>query len=144
MNKIHILGRIARDPELKEVNGASVVNFTVAADTRQKGPDGKYIPNWYSVSAWRGAADTISRYMHKGDQIMIVGDLFTRNYKTATGEDRMQMCVNLSDFEFVSSKQGQQTQQTAAVDYSTRQPAPAPAAPRQNTYAPDMFGDPPF
>lgn len=104
MNRITFTGNLTRDPEMREVGGASCLNFTVASDSHTKNADGSYITNFYSCTAWRQAAETIAKYMHKGNKILISGDLCIRPYKDAQGNDRQSISVTVGEFEFLSSR----------------------------------------
>ena len=82
MNKVQLTGRIASDIALKVTNnGVSNCSFRVASQRRFKNAEGNYEANFISCVAWRGTADFISKYFHKGDPIEIVGCIQTRNYE---------------------------------------------------------------
>ena len=73
MNKIILMGRLTRDPELKAVGaGVEVANFTVAVDRR--GAKEK-TADFFEVSAWRQTAAFVQKYFHKGDGILIEGSM---------------------------------------------------------------------
>lgn len=103
-NKIHVIGRLTADPELKDVNGIPCVNFSLASDTRNKDADGNNTTNFYRVTAWRKTAEVLEKYLHKGDKIYIEGDLVIRNYKNNNGEDRVAVNITVSDFEFIQTR----------------------------------------
>lgn len=104
MNKIYTIGNLTRDPEMKDVGGVPCLNFTVASDTRMKDSDGKVVTNFYTCTAWRQAAETIGKYMHKGDKIAVSGDLVIRPYKDNNGNDRTSVGVTVQDFEFLTTR----------------------------------------
>lgn len=103
-NKIHVIGRLTADPELKDVNGVSCVNFNLASDTRNKDASGENTTNFYRVTGWRKTADTMAKYLHKGDKIYVEGELVIRTYKTNDGETRTSVNINVSDFEFIQTR----------------------------------------
>ena len=83
INRVVLVGRLTRDPELRKTNsGASVVSFTVACDRRfktQGQPDADFI----SCVAWNKVADLMAQYLHKGSLVGVEGRIQTRNYDDA-------------------------------------------------------------
>ncbi len=86
INKVILVGRLTRDPELRKTpSGTSYSNFTVAVDRRKsrsasasqyQGPTADFI----SCVAWSQTAELLCSYMHKGSQIGVEGRIQTRNY----------------------------------------------------------------
>ena len=118
MNSITIYGRLGGDPQIRQVKDANVTTFTIADTSRRKGADGQQITNWFTCSAWRQVGETIAKYCHKGDSLMIVGDLVMRPYKDKNGQDRTSIEVTVSDMAF-----GEKNRHV--------QPDVTPAAPQQ-------------
>lgn len=85
-------------------------NFSVAADTRIKGKDGKNITNFYRCTAWRGQGDNCAKYLHKGDRVGVVGDLALQTYTDTKGQERSAMQVTISDIEFLSDRRSSATE----------------------------------
>lgn len=104
MNKIFLSGRLTADPELRDAKGANVCSFNLACDTRQNDGNGEKITNFYRCSAWRGLGETCSKYLHKGDQLEVVGDLVLRTYTDTKGMQRYSLDVTVSDVGFVSTR----------------------------------------
>lgn len=106
MNKVQLMGRLTRDPELKATStGKSYANFTVACDYG-KDKDGNKLTNFIPCSAWDKKAEAIAKYFSKGQRILITeGVLMVRSYKDPkTGENRTYTYVEVRDFEFVETK----------------------------------------
>ncbi|MGE5392205.1 MAG: single-stranded DNA-binding protein [Candidatus Saccharibacteria bacterium] len=84
LNKVMIIGRLTRDPEVRTTpGGANVVSFSVATGftwTDQSGQK-KEQTEFHNVVAWRKLADIIGQYLKKGSQVYIEGRLQTRNYE---------------------------------------------------------------
>lgn len=81
INRVVLLGRLTKDPELRETqNGISTCNFTVACD-RRTGKDQEKKADFISCVAWRQDADFLGRYGHKGDVIGVDGRIQTRTYE---------------------------------------------------------------
>ncbi len=105
-----VYGRVATSPVLKEINGSSVANFNIASDTLKKDADGKYVPIFYSVSAWGKIGERAAKYLTKGNPVVIVGNLSQRTYIDESGKDRFQNQLDAKYVEFVGG--GKQAQET--------------------------------
>ena len=106
MNKVQLMGRLTRDPELKATStGKSYANFTVACDYG-KDREGNKLTNFIPCSCWDKRAEVVAKYFAKGQRILITdGMLMVRSYKDPkTGENRTYTYVDVRDFEFVESK----------------------------------------
>lgn len=89
MNKVILLGRLTKEPELKSTqNGISRCSFTLAVDRRFKNADGERETDFINCTAWRTTAEFISKYFRKGQRIAVVGSIQVRSYETDTGERR--------------------------------------------------------
>ena len=113
-NKLHAIGRLTGDPELKTLGNTTAATFSLASDTRNKTADGKVITNFYRCTVWGKQADTICKYTHKGDKLSIIGDLVLREYTDRNGAPRISPDVSVSDFEFLSAARNGETTATAA------------------------------
>ena len=81
MNKVNLIGRLTKDPELKTTgNGVSVASFTLAVNRRYKNADGSYDADFISCVAWRQSAEYLSKNYSKGDMVGISGSIQTRSY----------------------------------------------------------------
>ena len=90
MNKVQLVGRLTRDPELRTTgNGVSVCSFTVAVNRRFRNAQGEYEADFINCVAWRQNAEFLSRYAHKGDMVAVVGMLTVRKYEDKDGNKRV-------------------------------------------------------
>lgn len=81
MNKVILMGRLARDPEIRTTpNGVSVCTFSLAVSRRFKNANGEYDADFISCVAWRQTAEFISKNFPKGRMLGVVGSLQTRTY----------------------------------------------------------------
>ena len=104
MNKVILVGRLARDPELRTTtNGTSVCSFAIAVDRRLK-RDGQPKADFFNVTAWGKQGEVISQYLRKGRQIAITGRLQTRNYTANDGTKRYVTDIVLEEFDFIGSR----------------------------------------
>lgn len=86
MHKIFVIGNVGQDPQVKSFeNGGKVANFSVADTERAyKTKEGKEIAEhteWFRCVARAGIADTIEKYVKKGNKLSVVGKLRTREYE---------------------------------------------------------------
>lgn len=86
INRVVLIGRLVRDPELrKTTNGTSVCSFTLAVNRRQN-QDGTQDADFINCVAWNKLADNIQLYQKKGNQLGIEGRINTRSYDNQQGQ----------------------------------------------------------
>ena len=105
MNKVVLIGRLTRDPELRYTSGnAAVCNFTIAVDrpfnsnTQERGTD--FIP----IVVWNKQAENVKNYLTKGSQVAVEGRMQVRNYDDNNGQKRYVTEVIANSVEFMGSK----------------------------------------
>ena len=105
MNKVVIIGRLVKDPELKFLPGSGVANtsFTVAVDKFTKKDEPKQA-DFIGCVAWNKTAELIANYMKKGSLIGISGRISTRNYEAKDGTKRYVTEVVADEVQFLDSK----------------------------------------
>ena len=104
LNKAILVGRLTADPELKTTpNGVSVTSFSIACD-RPYSKDGERQADFINIVAWRGTAEFIAKYFHKGSAIAIDGSIQTRRYTDKDGNSRTAFEVLASSVSFVERK----------------------------------------
>lgn len=102
MNKVILMGRLTRDPEMRQTSGnIPVCSFSVAVDRRFKGQDGERKADFINVVAWRQQAEFVSRYFTKGKGIAVVGSIQTRSWEDQQGQKRYQTEVIADEIYFV-------------------------------------------
>lgn len=86
INRVVLIGRLTRDPELRKTqSGTSVCSFTLAVNRRQN-QDGTQDADFISCVAWNKLADNIQLYQKKGNQLGIEGRINTRSYDNQQGQ----------------------------------------------------------
>ena len=84
INNVVLVGRLTKDVEVKKTqSGLSVASFTIACDRRlsqEQKNNNEQSADFISCVAWRGSADFLGRYAHKGDTVGVEGRIQTRNY----------------------------------------------------------------
>jgi len=108
MNRVYLVGRVGRDPEIKYFEtGKQVCNFTLAVNRRTSNRDEP--PDWFDLEVWGKTADVAKNYVRKGSQIGVVGLLkFDRWSDKTTGEDRQKPVIVVDQLELLSSKKDQE------------------------------------
>lgn len=127
MIKITALGRLTRDPELRDVNGTPCCTFSIAADTTRKAENTNngyagYVANFFRVTSWRKQAETMARLLHKGDQVVVVGNFEAREYQANNGTQATSLEISADTIQFCGGKRSQE------ASPATQQAAPAQSA----------------
>lgn len=129
LNKVFLIGNVGRDPDVRYIdNGVAVAQIRLA--TTEKGytlPNGVQVPDrteWHTVVLWRGLAQTVERYVKKGDKVFIEGQIRTRNYTDKSGKQRETLEIWAERLELMSRPATAQT--NAATVPTGSQPANTP------------------
>ena len=105
MNKVVLIGRLVRDPELKTTSsGIEVATVTIAVDRKYKNANGERESDFIPLVVWRQQARFLSQYFSKGNRIGVVGSIQTRNWEDKDGHNRTTTEVVVDEIEFVESK----------------------------------------
>ena len=82
LNKVILMGRLTRDPELRRTNsGTPVTSFTIAVDRDFKDQNGEKETDFVDVVVWRNTAEFVSKYFSKGRVAIVEGRLQIRNWE---------------------------------------------------------------
>jgi single-strand DNA-binding protein len=134
LNKVMIIGRLTRDPEIRTTpNGANVAAFSVATSfnwTDQSGQK-KEQTEFHNVVAWRKLADIIGQYLKKGSQVYLEGRLQTRSWDDKTSGQKKYRTEIVVDSMIMLGRagSGSQTPAQAASPIEIDQPEPAASLP---------------
>lgn len=106
MNKIILVGRLVKDPELRHTeNGDKVyTKFTIAVQRNFKLPDGMREADFIPIRVWGKKAEVIVKYMKKGSLITLSGRLKTGSYEDKEGNRKYVVEVIAEDFKFLENK----------------------------------------
>ncbi len=92
VNKVILIGNVGLDPEVRALeNGTKVARVRLATTERifdRQTNETKEHTEWHSITLWRGLADVVDRYVHKGSQIYVEGRLRTREWTDKDGNKR--------------------------------------------------------
>lgn len=107
LNHIVIMGRMARDPELRRTgSGVAVASFTLAVERDIKGQDGSRETDWIDCVAWRQTGEFVSKYLHKGSMAVVSGRLEIREWTDKQGNKRRSAEIVAANVYFGDSKRG--------------------------------------
>ena len=127
-NKVFLLGRLARDPEIRYTqNGSAIANMTVATDESFTGSDGNKVERteWHRVTVFGKAAENCGNYLGKGSLVHVEGSLATRKWQDQNGQDRYTTEIKAQRVQFLNrrdhdggqQRQGRQQTRGSEQDY---------------------------
>ncbi|ADL54023.1 single-stranded DNA-binding protein [Clostridium cellulovorans] len=110
MNKVVLIGRLVRDPELRfaQGTGTAVANFTIAVDRRFPSKDGQKEADFIPIVVFGKIAETVANYTSKGKLIGVSGRIQTRTYDAQDGSKRYVTEVVSDEVQFLEWGSGQQ------------------------------------
>lgn len=89
MNRVILIGRLTRDPEVRTTNtGKQVADFSIAVDKKFKPQDGSPTADFFRVSCWDKTAEFVGNYLTKGRLVAVDGRLQSRKYTANDGTNR--------------------------------------------------------
>lgn len=119
INKVILIGRLGKDPEVKyTTNGSPVAKFSVATDEVFKDRSGEQQrrTEWHNIVAWNKLAEICGEYLTKGKQVYIEGSIRSRQWEDQSGNKRTAYEIVARDMKMLGSKL--ESERTAAQDRS--------------------------
>ena len=105
LNVVAIMGRLARDPELRQTTtGKNVASFTIACDRGRRDANGQSQADWIPVTAWDRTAEFVCKYFQKGSMIAVDGRLQSRSYQDKNGNNRTAIEIVANNVNFAGPK----------------------------------------
>jgi single-strand DNA-binding protein len=132
LNKVMLIGRLGRDPELRyTAGGQPYVRFSIATDDSWTDRNGErqVRTEWHNIVGWRKLAEICNQYLSKGRLVYIEGRLQTRQWEDQSGNKRYSTEVVMNDMQMLESR-------TAAADS-----AGGPPEPRYDSRPDDRYDD---
>ena len=123
VNKIFIVGRLARDPEIRYTqNGSAIANMTVATDESFTGSDGNKVERteWHRVTVFGKMAENCGNYLGKGSLVHVEGSLQTRKWQDQNGQDRYTTEIKAQRVQFLDRRDQDGGQQRQGRQQQTR------------------------
>lgn len=107
INKVILMGRLTRDPEMRHTNsGTPVTTFSIAIDN---GYGDNKRTDFVNCIAWNKTAEFVSKHFAKGKMIIVIGRITTRSWETQDGKRAYATEVVANEVSFGESKSSQQT-----------------------------------
>lgn len=109
LNKVQLIGNVGKEPDIRYIeSGVAVAQFPLA--TTERGytlANGTQVPErteWHNIVMWRGLAEVVEKYVHKGDKLYIEGKIKTRSYDDQNGIKRYVTEIYADNMEMLSSR----------------------------------------
>lgn len=116
LNRIILIGRLTRDPELRYVpSGQPVASFTLAVDRPFVNQQGERATDFIDIVAWRRLAEQVTQHLNKGRLVAVEGRLQIRSYETQDGQKRKVAEVVADGVRFLDRKPGAPAAEAAAA-----------------------------
>ena len=109
LNRVMIIGRLGRDPELRySQSGSPVCTLSVATDEGYTDRDGKKVDRteWHRVVLYSKAAENCNQFLKKGSLVYVEGSLQTRKWQDQQGQDRFSTEIKAQRVQFLDKKDG--------------------------------------
>ncbi len=140
LNKVILMGRLTKDPELRQTSGGlPVCSFTVAVDRKfaRQGEERK--ADFFNCTAWRQQGEFVSKYFRKGNMINVVGSLQNRQWDDANGVRHYATDVVVDEVNFTGEKAA-----NAGAPQGGYSPQGGYGAPQQQRGNASGFNEPPM
>ena len=125
MNKVILIGRLTRDPELRYTgNNTPVASFTLAVNRNFSNQQGEREADFINVVVWRKQAENVKNYLSQGSQAAVEGRIQTRSYDDNNGQRRYVTEVVADNVEFLGSKNSSNTSNNTNSSSSSKEPTP--------------------
>ena len=109
LNKVVLMGRLTKDPELRRTgSGTAVTSFSLACDRDFKSQSGEKETDFIEVVAWKNTAEFVSKYFSKGRMAVVEGRWQIRDWTDKAGNKRKTAEVVADNVYFADSKQSQE------------------------------------
>lgn len=137
MNKVFLIGRLTKDPEIRYTqSGKAVATFTLAVDRRssQAEKTADFIP----IVAWEKLAETCGNHLTKGRQVLVEGRIQVRSYDTNEGQKKWLTEVIINDMQFIGNKPGASQNYNQGQNYDSGR-TDSPENISVNSFGKDVF-----
>ena len=140
LNKVILIGRLGRDPEVRYMpNGEAVCNFSVATSETWNDRNGQRVERteWHNITMYRKLAEIAGQYLRKGSQVYLEGKIQSRKYTDKNGIERTAYDIIVNEMKMLGG--GNDGQQAQAETPTPPRRQATPAAPAE-----DIDDDVPF
>ena len=138
MNKVILMGRLTRDPEVRYSQGensSAIARYTLAVDRRfRRNNDGEQSVDFINCVAFGRAAEFAEKYFRQGLKVIVTGRIQTGSYTNKDGQKVYTTDVFIEEQEFAESKSNQGNNSSSAASVAKPTPNPNPSAPDDNGF----------
>ena len=130
MNKVILVGRLTRDPEIRYSQGANamaIARFSIAVDRRFK-REGEPDADFFNCSAFGKQAEFVERYLKQGTKMVVVGRIQNDNYTNREGQKVYSVQIMVDELEFAESKNASSGSSDGSFAQPSVRPTPGAAA----------------
>jgi single-strand DNA-binding protein len=146
VNKVILIGRLGKDPELKYTpSGVAVAKFSLATDYVSKDSSGEQQKGteWHNIVAWNKLAEICGQYLTKGKLVYIEGTIRSRQWEDQAGNKRTSYEIHARTMQMLGSKADSERAAAASAASPTAERAYSPGAPRPSADRPPTPEPPP-
>lgn len=113
LNKVMLIGRVGKDPDVRYLDhGVAVATVVLATTERgyrlQNGTEVPERTEWHNIIFWRGLAETVEKYVHKGDKLFVEGKIRSRSYDDQNGVKRYITEIFADNMEMLTPRSSSQ------------------------------------
>ena len=120
MNKVFLIGNLARDVEITETeSGKKKTKIGIAVNRNYPNSDGNYECDFFTAIVWRKQAESLAKYCSKGDRVAICGELQNYNYEAVNGDKKQITLINVSELNIIKSAKMQKCKEESKKDAKT-------------------------
>ena len=110
VNKVILIGNVGREPNVRYIDrDVAVASVSLATSDRAYTlPNGTQVPErteWHNLVFWRGLAQTVEKYVHKGDKLYVEGSIHSRSYDDQNGVKRTVVEIWVENMEMLTRQQ---------------------------------------
>jgi len=116
MNKVILMGRLTKDPDMRGEGTNLVARYSLAVDRRFKDNDGNYQTDFINIIVFSKGAEFAEKYLKKGTKVVVTGRIQTGSYTNKEGAKIYTTDVIVEDQEFAESKSNSNNDDTPGTD----------------------------
>ena len=139
LNKVMLIGNVGKDPEVTNLEkGGKVAKFTLATSEKYTDKSGNKTErtDWHNIVAWGPLADLVEKYVNKGKQLYVEGQIRNRSWEQ-DGVKKFATDINIASLVFLGGGNGGSKDSSTAPEASSEAPKSAPAKKATTTKAPE-------
>ena len=123
MNKVILMGRLVADPEIRYTqSNIAMARFRIAVNRPGKARQGETPADFIQITAWRGTAEFVGKYFHKGQQVLVEGYIRNNSWTDQQGNKRYRDDVHAEQVYFADSKKDNTANNTPGNSDLAEQP----------------------